>query len=80
MSHLETFVIFFNASLWKDPFNEIHEYPELKAVLWPICILTLILGNIMLLGIIMYDWFGGDPLKRSIHSQVYMPKNNNYGF
>jgi hypothetical protein len=71
MSHMETFVVYFNASLWKDPYDEIHEYPELKAViLWPISILILIIGNLMLFGIIMFERYGGDPLKRSILNQV----------
>ena len=35
-----------------------------------IWLLVQIPGNIMLLGIIHFDQYGGDPLKRRIHDQV----------
>jgi hypothetical protein len=67
---METFVIYFNASLWKDPYEKIYDHPELTVVIWFIGFLNIIVGNLMLLGIILFERFGGDPQKRSILNQV----------
>ena len=41
-----------------------------KIVIVLLWLVIQILGNTMLLGLIHFDWFGGDPLKRRLQDQV----------
>ena len=41
-----------------------------KIVIVLLWLVIQIVGNTMLLGLIHFDWFGGDPLKRRLQDQV----------
>ena len=67
-----------NSSFFQKPYislesTELEKSSNIEKV---ICILVWLiiqtLGNFLILGIIQYERFGGDPLKRRITDQVYV--------
>ena len=53
-----------------EPFQDLIVDAPLRIYQGIVAIFTLIFGNIFYLGIVHYEHYGGDPLKRSIQNQL----------
>ncbi len=55
---------------WTDPYSILEENPWLKACVGTLLVGALVVGTPLLLGITLFERFGGDPQKRGVLNQV----------
>ncbi len=56
---------------WSDPFNIFDDYLWIKIIQISVPIMSLVLGNALLLGMISYEKYGEDPQKRGLLNQIF---------